>query len=61
MQKNGSPGFTPIISTFAKAYTNSIYKVDQGGMEEGAEAHSLCVAQAERLSNDGLRSKLNWY
>jgi hypothetical protein len=42
-------------------HTNSSYKVDHGGMEEGAEAQSLCAAQADRLSNDGLRSKWNWY
>jgi len=41
--------------------TNSDYKVAQGAIEGGAEACSLQVAQDDRPSNDGIRSKRNWY
>jgi len=41
--------------------TNSDYKVDRGATEGDAEACSLQAAQADRPSNDGIRSKRNWY
>gem|GEM_PF-5758491 len=41
--------------------TNSDYKVDQGATEGDAEDCSLQAAQCDRPSNDGIRSKWNWY
>jgi len=41
--------------------TNSDYKVAQGATEGGTEACSLQAAPDDRPSNDGIRSKRNWY
>jgi len=54
MQSNQS------LNSMSRSNTKSVYKLDQGATEGGAEACSLQVEQEDRLSNDGIQSHRTW-